>query len=142
MKILILANNSSGLFKFRGELLETLIAQHHDVFFAVPKGDFIEEMQHMGCHFIETEISRHGTNPFINKYLAKKMKQNPDKIPWTINKYGNTASVSVPLTIISELKDKLTEPKKLMLNAFGVGMSWSTAIVPFVDCRISEIVEV
>lgn len=83
----------------------------------------------------------HQANTFINKYLAKKMKLNPDKIPWTINKYGNTASVSVPLTIVSELKDKLTEPKKLMLSAFGVGMSWSTAVVPFVDCKISEIVE-
>ena len=84
----------------------------------------------------------HQANMFINKYLARKMKLNPDKIPWTINKYGNTASVSVPLTIVSELKDELTKPKKLMLSAFGVGMSWSTAIVPFVDCRISEIVEI
>jgi galacturonosyltransferase len=100
MKILILANNSSGLFKFRGELLETLIAQHHDVFFAVPKGDFIEEMQHMGCHFIETEISRHGTNPFTDFALTKKYcsiikSVKPDIVfTYTIkpNVYGGIAS--------------------------------------------------
>lgn len=83
----------------------------------------------------------HQANAFINNHIAKKLKLAADKIPWTIQKYGNTSSVSVPLTIVSELRDKLQGEKKLMLNAFGVGMAWATAIVPFVDCRISEIVE-
>ena len=72
MKVLILANKSTGLYKFRGELLEALIANGHEVFISVPKGDFIEEMQQMGCRFIETEISRHGTNPITDLALAKK----------------------------------------------------------------------
>ena len=72
MKVLILANKSTGLYKFRGELLETLIAKGHEVFISVPNGDFIDEMQQMGCHFIETEISRHGTNPLTDLALAKK----------------------------------------------------------------------
>lgn len=84
----------------------------------------------------------HQANEFINNYIAKKMKLEKDKIPWTIQKYGNTSSVSVPLTIVSELKDKMEGNKKLMLSAFGVGMAWGTAIIPFVDCKISNIVEV
>lgn len=84
----------------------------------------------------------HQANMFINKYLAKKMKLDLQKIPWTINKFGNTASVSLPLTIVSELKNNLNGSHKLMLSAFGVGMAWSTAIVPFVDCKISDIVEI
>lgn len=84
----------------------------------------------------------HQANAFINNYIAKKMKLDEDKIPWTIQKYGNTSSVSVPLTIVSELKDKMEGKKKLMLSAFGVGMAWATAIVPFVDCKISDIVEI
>ena len=55
---------------------------------------------------------------------------------------SNTSSVSVPLTIVSELKDKLDGKKNILMSAFGVGMTWATAIVPFVDCRISSIVEV
>ena len=50
--------------------------------------------------------------------------------------------MSVPLTIVSELKGKLYGKKELLLSAFGVGMTWATSIVPFVDCKISEIVEV
>ena len=84
----------------------------------------------------------HQANSFINNYIAKKMKLDRTKIPWTIQKYGNTSSVSVTLTIVSELKGQMEGEKKLMMSAFGVGMAWATAIVPFVDCKISEIVEI
>lgn len=84
----------------------------------------------------------HQANNFINSYLAKKLKLDTTKIPSTIAKYGNTSSVSVPLTIVDQLKDKLAGNKKLFLSAFGVGMTWANAIVPFVDCKISDIVEV
>lgn len=65
----------------------------------------------------------HQANIFINNYIAKKMKLDKERIPWTIQKYGNTSSVSVPLTIVSELKDKMRGKKKLLLSAFGVGMA-------------------
>ena len=84
----------------------------------------------------------HQANNFINSYIAKKMKLDTSKIPSTIAKYGNTSSVSVPLTIVSELQGKLDGEKSLLLSAFGVGMTWATGIVPFVNCKISDIVEV
>lgn len=84
----------------------------------------------------------HQANNFINSYLAKKLKLDTSKIPSTIDKYGNTSSVSVPLTITDQLKDRMDGNKTLLLSAFGVGMTWATAIVPFVDCKISDIVEV
>lgn len=84
----------------------------------------------------------HQANNFINTHLAKKLKLDVNKIPSTIEKYGNTSSVSVPLTIVSELKDKMLGEKELLLSAFGVGMTWATAIVKFVDLKISDIVEV
>lgn len=72
MKVLILANNSVGLYKFRKELLEALLANKHEVFISLPNGDFIDDMQQMGCLIIETEISRHGTNPLTDLALTKK----------------------------------------------------------------------
>ena len=84
----------------------------------------------------------HQANNFINTHVAKKLKLDMDKIPSTIEKFGNTSSVSVPLTIVSELKNKMAGEKSLLLSAFGVGMTWATAVVPFVDLQISEIVEV
>lgn len=84
----------------------------------------------------------HQANNFINSYIAKKMKLENAKIPSTIAKFGNTSSVSVPLTIVSELQGKLNGKKELLLTAFGVGMTWATGIIPFVDCKISDIIEV
>lgn len=84
----------------------------------------------------------HQANNFINSYLAKKLKLDTGKMPSTIAKYGNTSSVSVPLTIADQLKGKLDGAHRLLLSAFGVGMTWATAIIPFVDTQISDIVEV
>lgn len=84
----------------------------------------------------------HQANNFINSYIAKKLKIDDYKIPSTISKFGNTSSVSVPLTIVSELKNKLSGKKDVLLSAFGVGLTWATGIVSFVDCKISDIVEV
>lgn len=84
----------------------------------------------------------HQANSFINSYLAKKLKLDTDKLPSTLEKFGNTSSVSVPLTIVSELKDKLNSQKTLFLSAFGVGMTWASAVLNFSDCAISELTEI
>lgn len=99
--------------------------------------------------FNETEIDQnqidyfifHQANKYINGFLAKKMKLPAEKIPSTIEKYGNTSSVSIPLTIVSELKNKLPGRKLLTLSGFGVGLSWGTAIIETQDCYIGDIIE-
>lgn len=84
----------------------------------------------------------HQANNFINKYLAKKLKLDSNRIPSTVEKYGNTSSVSIPLTIVDCLQNKLNGKKELLLSAFGVGMTWATAILPLCNTKISDIVEV
>lgn len=84
----------------------------------------------------------HQANNFINSYLAKKLKLDTSKIPSTISKYGNTSSVSVPLTIVSELQGQFNTPKRLLLSAFGVGMTWATGIITLDGCKISDITEI
>lgn len=84
----------------------------------------------------------HQANNFMNTYLITKLKIDKSKAPSTIQKYGNVSSVSVPLTIVSELKDKLQGERNLMLSAFGVGMTWATGIIHTKDCYVSDIVEI
>ena len=84
----------------------------------------------------------HQANNFMNEYLIKKLKIDKNKVPSTISKFGNTSSVSLPLTIVSELKDKLEGHHKLFLSAFGVGLSWATGIVEVEQCKISDIIEI
>lgn len=62
-KVLILANNDMGLYKFRKELIETLLKEYR-VIISLPEGPFVENLKQMGCEFIETKFERRGKNPF------------------------------------------------------------------------------
>jgi 3-oxoacyl-[acyl-carrier-protein] synthase-3 len=84
----------------------------------------------------------HQANKFMNDYLAKKLKLDVIKVPSTIAKYGNTSSVSIPITIVDQLRHKLEGEKQLFLCGFGVGMSWASACLPTNNIKISEIIEV
>jgi 3-oxoacyl-[acyl-carrier-protein] synthase-3 len=84
----------------------------------------------------------HQANSYMNDYLKNKMKLPEEKVPTSIEKFGNTSSVSIPLTITLKLKNKLLGNKKLLLSGFGVGMSWASAVIQTCDCKISEIVEI
>ncbi len=99
MHILILANSDVGLYKFRKELIEALLSLKHEVYISLPQGEFIDKLVEMGCHFIETKISRHGVNPITDLLLYMKYKSmlkefKPDIVfTYTIkpNVYGGLA---------------------------------------------------
>ena len=84
----------------------------------------------------------HQANSYINGYLAKKLKLPEEKVPSTIEKFGNTSSVSIPLTMVSELGNDLAGHKRIMMSGFGVGLTWGTAIVDLDKCYIGKIVEI
>ena len=98
--------------------------------------------------FAETSLENfdyyifHQANKFMNDYLVKKLKLDKSKVPATISKYGNTSSVSIPITIVDQLKGSTQGKKELLLCGFGVGMSWATASIPTNNMKISAIVEI
>ena len=85
----------------------------------------------------------HQANEYMNNYLVKKLRLDSDKCPICLDKFGNTSSVSIPLTIATQLQDELkSDKKKLLLSGFGVGMSWATAVINSPGMVISDLVEV
>jgi 3-oxoacyl-[acyl-carrier-protein] synthase-3 len=77
----------------------------------------------------------HQANMMMNKMIAKKLKLPVEKVPYSLKKFGNTSSATIPLTIVSELKDKiLKKPSNLLMCGFGVGLSWGTMLAK--DCEI------
>jgi 3-oxoacyl-[acyl-carrier-protein] synthase-3 len=83
----------------------------------------------------------HQANKFMTDFIAKKLKFDMSKVPYSIDRYGNTASASVPLTIVSELSNKLNGGKNVILCGFGVGLSWGTAYIIYKECNISPLTE-
>ncbi len=65
------------------------------------------------------------------------------KVPYSIQKYGNTSAVSIPLTIVSEMTDILkSNNKKIIISGYGGGLSWGTALLNLNNVHISELTEV
>lgn len=135
MKVLILANYDVGLYKFRKELLETLVKEH-EVYVSLPVGIYTQELKNMGCHFIETEFDRHGTNPIqefkqIGAYRKILKEIKPDIVfTYTIkpNVYGGMACrmQKVPYVVnITGLGTALENPgmmQKITLILYKLGL--------------------
>jgi 3-oxoacyl-[acyl-carrier-protein] synthase-3 len=83
----------------------------------------------------------HQANRFMTDFFVKKLKFNPERVPYCIDRYGNTSSTSVPLTIVSELHDKLSDSNQVVMVGFGAGLSWGVAKVTMKGCKISPIIE-
>lgn len=83
----------------------------------------------------------HQANRFMMDFFVKKLKVDAERVPFCISKYGNTSSASVPLTIASELAGKLDGANRVVLSAFGAGLSWGSALVHMNDCKVSPVIE-
>lgn len=83
----------------------------------------------------------HQANKFMTDFFAKRLKFDMSKVPYCIQKYGNTSSTSVPLTIVSELHDKMRNGDRVVMCGFGAGLSWGTASVVFNECRFSPVID-
>lgn len=84
----------------------------------------------------------HQANMKMNDMIAKKLKFEKAKVPSSMFLFGNTSSASIPLTIVTELKDAVKKPTKLLCCGFGIGLSWGTVAFSVNDLIISDIVEV
>lgn len=94
-KLLILTNNSGGLYDFRHELIIRL-SERFEVAASTPFDDKTDDLKRIGCRLIETDIDRRGINPVKDLGLLRKYKkiikqENPELvITYTIkpNVYG------------------------------------------------------
>lgn len=107
----------------------------------VPKS-IKEILEESGCTFEDVDwLVFHQANKFMTDFFTRKLKFDPAKVPYCIQKYGNTSSTSVPLTIVSELHDKLRDGHRVIISGFGAGLSWATANIVFNKCTISPVIE-
>ncbi|MFC1224270.1 ketoacyl-ACP synthase III [Pedobacter sp. BG31] len=85
----------------------------------------------------------HQANLFMNKKIVKKLKIPEEKVPYTLDKYGNTSSATIPLTIVSELKDKLSSGRhQTLCCGFGVGLSWGTMVLNTENLIVTDITQI
>ena len=83
----------------------------------------------------------HQANKFMTDFFTKWLKFDKAKTPYSIRKFGNTSSASIPLTIVTELKSNYPERKNVILSGFGAGLSWGSVLLDLRKCEISELIE-
>jgi 3-oxoacyl-[acyl-carrier-protein] synthase-3 len=84
----------------------------------------------------------HQANRLINETIRKMLKVDPVKVPYSLREFGNTSCSSIPLTMVSQTREALqTKPQKLLLSAFGIGLSWGTVFMETDGIVVPEITE-
>lgn len=100
-------------------------------------------------NYIDVEVKEidfavfHQANLFMNEKIRKKLKLDVEKVPYSLKNYGNTSSASIPLTMITEIRNQLqTSNLKNIACGFGVGLSWGSVYFE-TDCIVvPELVEI
>lgn len=85
----------------------------------------------------------HQANKFMNEKICKKLKLPEHKIPYSLKNFGNTSSASIPLTMVTELKDKLSNDKLEIIGCgFGVGLSWGSVSFSTNKICVPQLIEI
>jgi 3-oxoacyl-[acyl-carrier-protein] synthase-3 len=72
----------------------------------------------------------HQANKYILEFLRKKLKIDPGKFYYFIEKVGNTVSSSIPIALKEAINEgKIHAESKILIAGFGVGYSWGGTIL-------------
>ncbi len=78
-------------------------------------------------HFIP-----HQANYRIIKAVGDALKMRPEQVVVTVAKYGNTSGASIPMAMNDVYENgELKKGELMLLDAFGGGLTWGSALVPF-----------
>lgn len=85
----------------------------------------------------------HQANRLLNESIRKKLKLAPEKVPYSLQDYGNTSCATIPLTWVHALRDELQENRRnIVLSGFGVGLSWGSVLLSAEKVWSQPIIEV
>ena len=109
-RILVLTNSSGGLYDFRNEFVQAMLAEH-EVYVSMPDDVKEKELTAEGCRIIKTAINRRGINPLedlkLHRAYCGLMKElRPDLVvTYTIkpNIYGGFAAARRKIPYIATI---------------------------------------
>jgi len=79
-----------------------------------------------------THFVPHQANYRIIKAVGDALELKDEQVVLTVEKYGNTSGASIPMAINDIYESgHLQEGDLMLLDAFGGGLTWGSALVPF-----------
>lgn len=84
----------------------------------------------------------HQPNRFMLQKLADKMQVPYVKMPMNVvEHFGNSSGVTIPMATVFNLGDRLTQEHfRVCLAGFGVGLTWSSMLMPLGGLSFCEMV--
>ena len=76
MKIMIIANDTSGLVLFRKNFISRLIEDGNEIVVLSPLGNRVDELIEIGIELINTPMSRRSINPINDLKLISQYYKN------------------------------------------------------------------
>jgi len=74
----------------------------------------------------------HQANIRIIKATAKKLGMSMERVITTVDRHGNTSAASIPLALDEGVRSgKIQRGERLLLEAFGGGFTWGSALVEY-----------
>lgn len=74
----------------------------------------------------------HQANRFVLKQVALALGVSMKKVPVSMDRYGNTSSASIPLTLCDVNSGiPSLDTRRVLMAGFGVGLSWGALITDF-----------
>lgn len=74
----------------------------------------------------------HQANYRIIAATAKKLGMSMDQVVLTLDRHGNTSAATVPTALDEAVRDgRIKRGQNLLLEAFGGGFTWGSALVRF-----------
>lgn len=85
----------------------------------------------------------HQANMMMNEMIRKKLKIAPEKVPYSICEFGNTSCASIPLTLVTQERDRLqNELINHVAVGFGVGLSWGSVWFETNKIKVPQLIEI
>lgn len=94
---------------------------------AVPKSvQALCEHYHIDAELFDY-ILLHQANKFMCEKIRKKLKLPSEKVPYNIQEFGNTSGATIPLLMVTNLREELKiKHLNLLLATIGVGFSYGS----------------
>ncbi|MBQ6310494.1 MAG: ketoacyl-ACP synthase III [Bacteroidales bacterium] len=109
----------------------------------VPK-DILALIDHFGLNKDSIDyLLLHQANKYIDDKIRKKLKFTEEKTPYCLDEFGNTSSGTIPMTMVTRIREDLEGKKnKLLLSGFGAGLSWAAVYLETDPFRVLPLIEV
>ena len=89
------------------------------------------------------DLLLHQANKFMCENIRKKLKLPEEKVPYNIDRFGNTSGASIPLLMVTELQATLRSRRLQHLACgFGVGLSLGSACFSTDHIVVPDLIEI